>query len=253
MNSIAYIKKLAAKIVRAQTSYDNGVPFMSNSRFDSIKNEFRNIAPDHSLNQTAGGGKHLLSLNNEPFEEWYPTLPDRTALVIQPKIDGVALALRYISGNLTKAWTRSGRDVTRYAMLVPNIPHQIDRGQVFECRGELYAFNEPAPSSQRKAAAELRKKAPSCKNLKFCSFEIFNFDGTEPQMLNVLHELGFQIPTTYQTSNPAEVEDLHQKWMDGKVFSEYPTDGIVAKVFSGELKGYLGANSVSPNWGLALK
>ena len=108
------------------------------------------------------GGDSLLSLDNCRLDEWYRGKRKNTPLVIEPKIDGVALALVYQSGELQRAYTRSGRDVTRYALEVPDIPIEVSRLGQFTVRGELYAFNEFSPKSQRVAAAQLRRIEPEC-------------------------------------------------------------------------------------------
>ena len=43
-------------------------------------------------------------------------------MIVQPKFDGCALGLRYHSGTLVAAFTRSGKDVTEAARTVCNLP-----------------------------------------------------------------------------------------------------------------------------------
>ena len=38
----------------------------------------------------------------ESFNEWYMQLPGRPTMVVQPKIDGIAIGLRYVDGKLTR-------------------------------------------------------------------------------------------------------------------------------------------------------
>ena len=45
----------------------------------------------------------------ESFNEWYMQLPEKPIMVVQPKIDGIAIGLRYVDGKLTEAQTRKGR------------------------------------------------------------------------------------------------------------------------------------------------
>ena len=53
----------------------------------------------------------LLSLDNQRFEYWYSTLPVATPMIVQPKIDGCSLGLRYVDGELVHASKRCGSDV----------------------------------------------------------------------------------------------------------------------------------------------
>ena len=128
-------EKLAAKIVRAAAAYDKGVPFMSDDMFDELTNRLHSINPNHKVFGKPFGGDSLLSLDNGRLEEWYRGKRKNTPLVIEPKIDGVALAVVYQSGELQRAYTRSGRDVTRYAFEVPDIPVTVPRLGQFTVRG----------------------------------------------------------------------------------------------------------------------
>ena len=87
---------------------------------------------------------------------------DHVAYVAEPKLDGVAISLRYEAGRLIQAATRgegvSGEDVTLNVRTINAIPlHLKQRGQssiwpsAFEVRGEIYmplagfdAWNEQA-------------------------------------------------------------------------------------------------------------
>ena len=46
-------------------------------------------------------------------------------MIVQPKLDGCALGLRYQSGNLVAAFTRSGKDVTEAARTFCNLPIEL--------------------------------------------------------------------------------------------------------------------------------
>ena len=114
--------------------------------------------------------------------EYLKTLPKNTKLIVQPKIDGVAIALRYVNGKLVKAWTRKGVDKTERIKLVDNIPKNIwnvdkvDSRLTYEIRGELFAPNREAAQSQRLAAGFLRKKfAKDAEGLSFVAYEILNW------------------------------------------------------------------------------
>ena len=44
-----------------------------------------------------------------------------------------------------------------------------------------------------------------------------------------------------------------EAWINGELFADIPTDGLVVKVNSGNTKKRLGVNSVCPNWAIAMK
>ena len=61
------------------------------------------------------------------------------------------------------------------------------------------------------------------------------------------------IPPTNRTANPRDVKQWHKEWINGELFADIPTDGIVFKLASGATKQRLGVNSVAPNWAIAMK
>jgi DNA ligase (NAD+) len=55
---------------------------------------------------------------------------------------------------------------------------------------------------------------------------------------------------------PSQVKTLHQRWLDGQLFTSYPTDGIVVKVYDHDLQRKMGVSNGAkpcPHWALALK
>ena len=64
----------------------------------------------------------LLSLDNYCFSEWWADKARNETMIVQPKFDGCALGLRYQSGTLVAAFTRSGKDVTEAARTIWSIP-----------------------------------------------------------------------------------------------------------------------------------
>ena len=251
-------EKLAAEIVRASTAYYNGKPFMSDDIFDELVQKLHSINPNHKVFGKPFGGDSLLSLDNCRLEEWYRGKRKNTPLVIEPKIDGVALAVVYQSGELQRAYTRSGRDVTRYALEVPDIPLTVPRYGKFTVRGELYAFNEHAPKSQRIAAAQLRRLQPQCHLLSFMAFQILNSQNDHRVNLLELGKLDFNVVPYVEVNSYEEIKECHNQWLDGKFFeSNYfsflPTDGLVVKVNSRSIQKQLGQSTKCPHWALALK
>jgi len=246
-------EKLAAEIVRASTAYYRGQPIMSDDIFDELVNKLHSVNPNHKVFGKPFGGDSLLSLDNCRLEEWYRGKRKNTPLVIEPKIDGVALAVVYQSGELQRAYTRSGRDVTRYAFEVPDIPVTVPRLGQFTVRGELYAFNEHAPKSQRIAAAQLRRIQPECRLLSFMAFQILNSQNDHKENLKTLKQLDFNVVPYVEANSYDEIKQCHNEWLDGRFLEHLPTDGIVVKVNSRSIQKQLGQSTKCPHWALALK
>ena len=226
---------------------------MSDDIFDELVNKLHSVNPNHKVFGKPFGGDSLLSLDNSRLEEWYRGKRKNTPLVIEPKIDGVALAVVYQSGELQRAYTRSGRDVTRYALEVPDIPVTVPRLGQFTVRGELYAFNEHAPKSQRIAAAQLRRLQPECHLLSFMAFQILNSQNDHKENLKTLNQLDFNVVPYVAVNSYEEIKECHNQWLDGKFFEHLPTDGLVVKVNSRSIQKQLGQSTKCPHWALALK
>lgn len=263
------IAALAAEYKKADDAYRNGDPLMPNWQFDRLEDELRRLAPHHPVLKR--DGVVMLSLENnrrQSLDEWYEKLPDRPVLVVQPKIDGISIGLRYVDGKLVEAQTRKGRDAFDLVQLVPSIPQNLKRNVegVVEVHGELWGVPEGEEDNrtpQSLAAASARFKRVSGSGLLFCAYRIVGSLGDESRSLEDLRKFGFDVPDTILCTKPAEVRDLYGKWLAGhesekqpfntKIFKSWPTDGVVVKVFDQRLQRKLGATTKAPRWAIALK
>ena len=236
-------------------NYRMGTPLISDAQFDQLEaNLFRvNPKADYFIKKTV---LPLPSLPKNRIEEFIDGLTLQTRLIIEPKIDGCAIAIQYIDGELVKAISRKGKDLTNKIKKIPDVPNQIGIRGLFQVRGELYAPLEyERPSySQRQAAAYIR--AADCKSdhLSFCSFQIINGRLNQHESLIYLKKLSFTVPEYKSLKFTSQVEMFWQQWADKKLFANYPTDGIVVKINSRKLqllreKSY----EVYPFWQMAIK
>jgi len=171
---VAASKRIAA--LRAEIEENNyqyyvlDDPVISDARFDelmrdleSLEREFPQFNSSHSPTQRVGGQPldrfetvahevPMLSLNNAFSAEEVTDFDRRCRegsgqsvmhYVAEPKIDGLAISLRYEKGRLVRAATRgdgrNGEDVTLNARSIPSIPLQLrgnDIPSVLELRGE---------------------------------------------------------------------------------------------------------------------
>lgn len=250
------VAALRYEVRRADAAYRNGQPLMTDEAFDLLVEQLRKRAPHAPELQAPFGGTALLSLNKYCFADWHENVGGIARMVVQPKIDGAAIAIRYVKGKLDAAWTRSGRSAMPIIESLPSVPKKIgsrresDKG-VVEVHGELYAVDQSR--SQQLAAASLRQKKPNAEGLLFSAYKLMGATGTEVSTMGDLQALGFDVPDTLLCTKAVEVQQLHAKWLRGEVFASWPTDGIVVKVLDHKLQQKLGADSVAPNWALALK
>ena len=160
-----------------------------------------------------------------------------TRLLIQPKIDGCAVAIKYENGKLEKAISRKGSDITEKIKTIKSIPKEINIRSSFVVRGELFAQQEAPSYSQRIASGYLRSgdDQPNPK-ISFCSFQIINTRINEYESLVYCRKLGFTIPEIVEASRTSQVETFRQAWKTGKLFPNWPTDGIIVKINSRKLQ-----------------
>ena len=178
-----------------------------------------------------------------------------TRLLIQPKIDRCAIAIKYVNGKLEKAISRKGVDVTNKIEQVKDVPKEINIRSSFVVRGELFAEQEAPSYSQRIASGYLRSGdyQPNSK-ISFCSFQIINTRTNEYESLIYCRELGFTIPKFVEANRTSQVEVYRKAWLNGKLFNEYPTDGIVIKINSRKLQLIRESNMDQPLlWQYAIK
>ena len=90
------------------------------------------------------------------------------------------------------------------------------------------------------------------KRLKFCAFQICQCNINHFQSLQELKHLNFEIPQTQFTNFISDIEIYLQCWREGKLFTSYPTNGLVLKINSRKLQKYLGENNLSIPWAYAI-
>ena len=250
-------KEIAKKIQYFDDCYRRGEAKISDTEFDELVKQLKERNPNHpAINPE---GMKLLSLGNSCFSEWWASKAKGETMVVQPKFDGCALGLRYQSGTLVAAFTRSGKDVTEAARTICNLPLELpEDGQAVsedpvEIRGELYGPNLSRTKSQALAGGHLRKKNPTGAGLSFVAYEILGSTKDEIEDIKKLESWFFEIPPTNRTADPKQVKRWHKEWLAGELFENLPCDGLVVKVASGVTKQKLGVTSKCPNWAIAMK
>ena len=152
--------------------YRIGKGIISDGAFKQLEKLFIPVdsVPDY-FNQN---NKHLPKLAKENYKEFLKSLLIKTRLSIQPKIDGCAIAIRYIDGNFNKAITKKGLDVSSKIIQIKNVPDCIPIKRDFQIRGELYATSQVAGISQRITRKYLNDKKGIGERLRFCGFQLLN-------------------------------------------------------------------------------
>jgi DNA ligase (NAD+) len=270
MTSIAALR---AQVRKADAAYRAGRPLMPDDAFDALIDELRSVAP-HAPELHAPGGTQpntpapspvpMLSLFNarpedraKPFPRqavrgWLATLPN-SGIVVQPKIDGVALACHYDNGRLIAAHTRSGRCALALAELVPSIPSTISQLCPTEVRGELWS----ADHKQATPAAALRRKVPNAEGLTFTAYSLTSGipDDAESEFdtHHYLDRWGFDLADSLLATQLDQIATLYLRWYANDLFPQWPTDGIVLRAAYLADQQQLGTSTYAPHALLAIK
>ncbi len=203
------------------------------------------------------------------------------AFVCEPKIDGLAISLRYEDGELARGVTRGdgaiGEDVTHNVRTIASIPARIpDAPPLVEVRGEVYlslpdfaALNERRAEAgestfmnPRNAAAgtirQLDPRLAARRPLSFWAYGIGAVDGVafarHVDALAWLRRRGFPVNGEIRVVEGEEaVVAQCLDWERRRGELDFEIDGVVVKVDDTELQRRLGSVGRDPRWAIAWK
>ena len=196
----------------------------------------------------------LLGLEKNCFSNWWEKLPEGSIMVVQPKIRGCGIGLRYKYGQLVGAFSRNSSEMLENIRSINSIPLSIDDSLKVEVEieGVLYTPCLNNLCSNNEVSQNLFHLIDLKEPLLFLALQIFSSKSDELSDLTQLQKWGFDVPITLRTNDPMQVKLWHSQWMNNELFVNLPTNGIVAKCNSFSTKNVLGATPSSPNWALAL-
>jgi len=291
--------------------YVEDQPEISDEEYDRLFRELKEIEEQHpelitpdSPTQRVGGQieegfavvEHkvaMLSLDNAfQEEELYEfegriqrALPrEKIEYVVEPKIDGLGVALLYQDGLFVRGSTRGGgrrgEDITANLRTVRSIPLRIDGSQhpfsELEVRGEVYlrradfqrlnrerekAGEAPFANPRNAAAGSVRLLDPSLTAQRPLNIFVYQISYVRPErfsaqweVLAALKSLGFRTnPSNALLSSMAEVVVYCTEMERRRSELDYEADGAVIKVNSLDQQRRLGYTSRHPRWAIAFK
>lgn len=288
--------------------YNNDAPEISDYEYDQLMLSLKKLEADYpelvtknSPTQMVGGNARreagvlvahdvpMLSLQDvfsrEEVEEFVNSAIvqlDNPEFVVEEKIDGLSLALRYTNGVMTQAVTRGdgivqGEDVTENAMVIKDIKHKLhDILPYFEIRGEVYMSREAfAKVNARQellglkqfanprncAAGTLRQLNSKVTKERQLSMFIFNLQKAEGKdfashtdAYDFMKKQGIKVIHNYKVCHTAsEVLGAIDKIGASRGDLPYDIDGAVVKLNSFAQRRELGETSKVPRWAVAYK
>ena len=203
-------------------------------------------------------------------------------MLIEPKIDGVAISLLYEKGQLVYAATRgdgtTGDDVTQNVLTIPSVPKKLkgDFPEVLEVRGEVYMTRSGFAILNKKRAEageamfanprnattgtlkQLDPKIAARRPLELKLHSTGSMEGSpwkdHLEFLSGLRAMG--LPPSDPVWTADTVEDVLKAITEidaARGALDYETDGAVVKVLSFAQRAALGLTSKAPRWAMAYK
>lgn len=292
--------------------YVKDAPTIPDAEFDALLRELTVIEEEHpslrvpeSPTQLVGGTfstdfatadhlERMLSLDNvfstEELTAWVDRV-ERSAggaelhLLLELKIDGLAVNLLYEEGRLVRALTRgdgrTGEDVTLNVRTIEGVPHQLRGGEVpvprsLEVRGEVFlpvaAFEElnaalveagkaPYANPRNTAAGSLRQKDPRVtaqRPLRMLVHGLGAREGFEvsrqSEAYAAMRAWGLPVSDRARVvGTTPEVLEFVEHYGEHRHDVEHEIDGVVVKVDEVAVQRRLGTTSRAPRWAIAYK
>lgn len=199
---------------------------------------------------------------------------------VEPKIDGLSVALEYIDGEFVRGATRGdgneGEDVTENLKTIKSIPMRlvgapsrlIVRGEVFMPKKSFEALNERQEAEgkalfanpRNAAAGSLRQLDPKIAASRGLDIYIFNVqlaDGvdfsTHAESLQYLKDLKFKVIPSYSLHGADEIIDKIMQINEQRETLTCDIDGAVVKVDNLDQRLEMGTTAKCPKWAVAYK
>jgi DNA ligase (NAD+) len=284
-------------------------PEIADAEYDRLMEELRALEAEHpelqspdSPTQRVGAspseqfavvrhGVPMLSLANaftpEALRAWHDRISrligrEVRDFTIEPKIDGLAITLRYEDGRFAVGATRGngfeGEDITPNLRTVRSVPLTLNDSPPakLEARGEVYlsqkafqkinderaAAGQPLFANPRNCAAgsvrQLDSRITARRPLQMFVYAFGEAEGWQPrtqwEMLERFREWGFR--TNPHNARAETIDDVLEQvatWEHRRETLEYEIDGVVVKVNDMGLQEELGAVGREPRWAIAYK
>lgn len=288
--------------------YNNDEPEISDYEYDQLMLQLKKLEADYpelvtknSPTQMVGGNARrevgvlvahdvpMLSLQDvfsrQEVEEFVTSAIeqlDNPEFVVEEKIDGLSLALRYRDGILAQAITRGdgivqGEDVTDNAKVIKDIKEKLKEPlPYFEIRGEVYMSREAFAkvnarqellglkqfANPRNCAAgtlrQLNSKVVKDRQLSMFVFNLQRVEGREfashTEAYEFMKKQGIKVIHNYQVCHTAsEVMGAIDRIGASRGELPYDIDGAVVKLNSFAQRQALGETSKVPKWAVAYK
>ena len=286
-----------------ESYYNDDLSLVSDAEYDSLEKELSSLEAQYpelaeqsplaevggTVSNTFDPVEHLepmMSLDNafdqDELEAWSERVGPGPYLC-ELKIDGLAINLRYVRGELVSAATRgdgvTGEDITLNARTLPQIPERLSGSshpEQIEIRGEVYfaledfeKLNEgliasgkaPFANPRNSASGSLRQKDPEVTKTRPLKLLVHGFGAwgnhnlsTQSEVYKLLEQWGLPVSNRAAVFDDLTgVQDYINRHLELRHSLEHEIDGVVVKVDSLRRQSELGFTSRAPRWAIAYK
>lgn len=199
---------------------------------------------------------------------------------VEPKIDGLSVALEYEDGILIRGATRGnglvGEDVTENIKTILTIPEKLSEPVTITVRGEVYMSKEELMRINEEREVLNEKKFANCRNAAAGSLRQMDAEVTANRNLDIfifnlqeirnkeikshyesieyMKKLGFSvIPFCQKCSSIEEIYQAISKIGEMRGDLPYDIDGAVIKIDDLKQREELGTTTKTPKWAVAYK
>lgn len=262
--------------------WEDDAPQIPDALYDLMVERLRELRPDATILQDLGAEdidesvritheRPMLSLNKcyteEELNRWFDRFEGQA--VVSPKIDGVAMSIRYDDdGKLWLAATRGdgreGERITENARRVIGVPETIPQGPL-EVRGEAYLpldifqekWAESFANPRNLAAGALKQKDPEgTRNygVHFLAYEVIGLHhlSDEASRFDAICDMGFHA-VPYILAEKAEGQKAFEHFADARDTLNYEIDGVVFRVNDTSKHEDMGRTAHHPRYAIAYK
>ena len=215
----------------------------------------------------------------EAFDQRVKGAVPEAEYVVEPKVDGLSVALEYEDGLFIRGATRGdgqvGEDVTENLRTVRSIPLKIPdapprlivRGEVYMPKKVFHALNEERErrgealfaNPRNAAAGSLRQLDPKVAASRRLDIAVFNVQwpqeeySTHMEALDYLRDKGFKVIPHYSCVRVSQVTERITEIGETRETFPFDIDGAVVKVNSLSQRAALGSTAKFPRWAAAYK
>ena len=216
----------------------------------------------------------------EAFDQRVRDVVPDAAYVVEPKVDGLSVALEYEDGLFVRGATRGdgqvGEDVTENLRTVRSIPLKIPdspprlivRGEVFMPKKVFHSLNEERErrgealfaNPRNAAAGSLRQLDPKIAASRRLDILVFNVQWAEGvqfethlETLDYLQSKGFKVIPHYSCGQVSQVTGFITNIGEDRAQYQFDIDGAVVKVNDLSQREQLGSTAKFPRWAAAYK